>query len=469
MAQDVDNYSGFNATNNTYTVKRDGLYLVHGLVGFSQATGGTRVAGVSINGVTYWGPGYTATTVDGVNCTKTQMFTLFTGDVVRLVCRQDSGSSVTLHSANSRQSRLFMVWLSGPPITGSYGFEDGGSQGWSGTNATVEQSSAWSNSGSGSLHVFAAGFAGQWFVSSLYTDIPVVAGEVISVSAYIYVPAILTNIGMSLDWLDSSGTFIATTSSTTQTTVSNQVILASVNGTVPAASAFVRLNVINLDTSTAQASFYIDDVVWSRWTSAVQYDPPDATFRWVSGTSPDLLPAQFQDHLANDLGFLVHKPYFEAYQNTAQANLAVGAFSTVNLDSVTGIVHSDVSDSYTGATASGFPHYTASVAGWYLVTGEVFTSSSSVVGTTVTAAILAPTSGGRAPSNTPDWFQQLTATSNATVGGGATVFGLYFLLAGETITLQVSGNGYSAPYSTLTGTKNGGQVNSHLEICWCSE
>ena len=103
----VDSYSGW--SSGTYTVQRSGLYLFHGLACFAANGTGTRQAGVTVNGTTYWGPGYKAATSGTTNATKTQVFSLRAGDTVKFACRQDSGGSLALDTTAA--TRFLLVWL----------------------------------------------------------------------------------------------------------------------------------------------------------------------------------------------------------------------------------------------------------------------------------------------------------------------------------------------------------------------
>lgn len=311
----VDSYAGWSP--GAYTVQRDGVYLLGGLGCFAANTTGIRMAGVSVNGTTWWGPPYAAAGAGGTHATKTQVLSLRGGDSVQFVLYQDSGAPLALSSTAA--SRFFLVWLCAPGVP------------------------------------------------------------------------------------------------------------------------------------------------QQNWT------PPDTTFRWAAGTQgEDLggdLTAIWQQHIANDLGFLVSRPYVLAWQSTAQTGLAAGSFSTPTLDRVSGIVHGDGGDPWGGWTPGGANLYTAPADGWYLCVGEDFTTGTSAAGATVTAGLSQPTSGGYAPSASPDWYQELTATTS---GGGASLFGITYALAGETITPQVMGSSYPAPYGTLTGSLNSGVMASHLSVVWIS-
>jgi hypothetical protein len=304
----ADNYSGW--VVSTYTVQRAGLYLAHGLVPFAANSVGSRRVGLTINGTTYWGPGYPAPFAGPGLFTKTQIFSLQAGDTVQLWCEQNSGGALTI--PNSDLARFFLAWL-----------------GTSGVPSTL-------------------------------------------------------------------------------------------------------------------------------WT------PPDTSFRWSAGTQGINLPALFQQHLANDIGFLVNRPYLMAYQTSAQSGFSNNTFNLVTMDTEGGIVHGDTGDNYSGF-ASGV--YTAPVAGWYLAVFEGFATFPTVTtATTLTAGFTVPSSGGRTPSQPVDWYQNLFP-SLATYPPAATAVGLYYLLAGETIQPMLRGANYTAG---TWGTQVGSGINSHLEIIWVS-
>ena len=316
----VDSYTGW--SSGTYTVQRDGVYLVHGLAAFSANSTGQRQAAVTVNGTTYWGPPAVPPSAGTCNVAKTQLLGLRAGDTVQFACYQNSGGALSL--ATSDQTRFLLVWL----------------------------------------------------------------GE-------------LGN---------------------------------------PAAA----------------------------WT------PPDVTFRWQAATSGTTLggnlTALLQQHLTNDLSFLVNRPYLLTYQTVAQSGLAVGSFSTMVMDTVGNILHSPgFGDNYSGWTPGVSNLYTCQAAGWYLECGESFATSDSTAGASVTAGVLASTSGGVTPANSPDQYQQQVTTAAAGFGGGAAVFGLRYLTLGETVTPQIRGSSYAAAYGTKTGTGNGGTFASHYGLIWMSE
>jgi len=223
-----------------------------------------------------------------------------------------------------------------------------------------------------------------------------------------------------------------------------------------------------LGTATAaQARMFL---VWlcAQGAPATVPGAPDPGFRWQSGTPGAALPGLMTQHLSQDLGFLVQRPYLLAYQSAAQSGLTQNAFSTVVLDQAKGIVHADAGDNYGGWTSGSSNNYAAVVPGWYLCAGEFFATESAASGASVIGAILPSTSGGFTPSVTPDWYQHQTATTNTGLGGGVTVLGLYYLEAGESLTPQIEAQSYTATFGTLAGTASSGQVNSQFGMVWIS-
>lgn len=193
------------------------------------------------------------------------------------------------------------------------------------------------------------------------------------------------------------------------------------------------------------------------------WTPPDTSFRWQSGTLGTELPGLMQTHLANDLGFLCNRPYLLSYQTQAQSGFSSGSINVVVMDTAAGIVHSDNGDNYSGFNTT-TSKYTAQVAGWYLAVCEAFAT---YPGTPTTASLRvgfqASTSGGRSPSQSTDWYQQMFPSS-ATYPPGGTAVGLYYLAVGETLRPVIEGQSYTGGTwgTTVTG------VNSHYELCWVS-
>lgn len=201
--------------------------------------------------------------------------------------------------------------------------------------------------------------------------------------------------------------------------------------------------------------------VSSLWT------PPDTSFRWAAGTPGGSLPSLFTQHVGNDLSFLMQRPYLMAYQASAQSGFTNNTWNTVTMDTVAGIIHSDLGDNYGGWAPGSSNKYVAQVAGWYLCVAEAFSTFPSLTTSpSIRVALLTTTSGGVTPSASPDRYQEmLPSLSASTWQPGATAVGLYYLAAGESVTVQINGESYT---STTWGTSVGTGVNSHLEIAWIS-
>jgi hypothetical protein len=190
---------------------------------------------------------------------------------------------------------------------------------------------------------------------------------------------------------------------------------------------------------------------------------PDVTFRWAAGTSGDLSPL-LNAHLANDLNFLVHKPYLLAYQSASQTGVAMNTTTQVNMDTVSGIVHSDQGDNYSGWDATN-KQYVAQRPGWYLVCAEAVMTRASLTASPSNTALLGVTPHGSASW---DRYQAMDGTdaTNHTAPGGATALGYYYLRTGDIIRPGVLSNNTSA---TTTSTFVSTTRASHFECVWVSE
>ena len=260
----------------------------------------------------------------------------------------------------------------------------------------------------------------------------------------------------------------AATSTGTCNVAKTQVLGLHAGDTVSFAAYQTTAGSVNL--AATDATRFLLVYLCETGVPAGSWTPPDTTFRWASGTRGEALGGNlaglFQQHLGNDLGFLVNRPYFTGYQTIAQTGLTQNAFTTVTLDQVQGIIHNaDNGDNYDGWSAPGT--WVAPEPGWYLCVGEVFASNPSTTGCTVTAALLPDTSGGATPSQAPDVYQQLVPPT--TFGGGAALVTMQYLSLGESVSLQVRASGYTAPYQTIVGLRSGGFTNSALSLIWMSE
>ncbi|HUN38463.1 MAG TPA: hypothetical protein VMU95_41260 [Trebonia sp.] len=209
-------------------------------------------------------------------------------------------------------------------------------------------------------------------------------------------------------------------------------------------------------------------VVWMGNQSSVSnlaFTPPDVTFRWTAGVEDAALLAQFDQHLGNDLNFLLNRPYFLGYQTTAQTSLPNGTQEILQMQSATGRVHGTVGDNYGGWTSGASNHYTAQVAGWYLVV----TGGSQVPGTTVPYVCsagfgLQNSLGDVIPVTT---LQQQSSTNNGgtTLPPGADGLDLTYLAVGDEVWPSYEQLNGASTYATSVVTG----CESHFELIWVSE
>lgn len=260
---------------------------------------------------------------------------------------------------------------------------------------------------------------------------------------------------------------------------------AMTNGKIQTAVAITRMLDLNAgDTvsafgyNTQSGGTSLSNVFYTRlimvWFNAISsssgltWTPPDVHGQLLqAGTAPgtgagQLVPL-FNAKIANDLNFLLNKPYLLSRQTTAQSGLANTTFSTITMDTVSGPIHSSTGDNYSGWD-SGNHRYQAKVAGWYLAVGEFSMAPNASTAGTLVAALNVPSSGGlSAPSGAlgpPDWYQELVPV---TTGGpsAATALGLYYLNVGETIQPQIQWINASGTYSTSVSS-----FNSTFNVLW---
>lgn len=190
------------------------------------------------------------------------------------------------------------------------------------------------------------------------------------------------------------------------------------------------------------------------------WTPPDTGFRWQAGTQVGQLPALFQQHLANDLNFLINKPYMLSYQSVQQSSTTWGTWNTITMDKLNGRVHGTTydADNYNGWTSGASNKYVAPVAGWYLV----------VAGYNQTAPgasnLIAGINQSPAGNAAPDWFQHIRTTSGV-YAAGAEAIGLYYLRQGDSVQPQYQPQDGAGTWTTFVGA---GQ-ESHFSVVWASE
>jgi hypothetical protein len=212
-------------------------------------------------------------------------------------------------------------------------------------------------------------------------------------------------------------------------------------------------------------------------TTTQSWTPPDVTgFQFQAGNQPGTgangLVTIMNTKIANDINFLLNRPYCQVHQTTAQTSLANTTWTSVLMQSTVTQFHGDLQDNYNGwSTANN--HYVAPVAGWYLAVMEVAAATTSTANShfQILAGFSVPTSGGfTSPTSTgassgsapPDVFQQIMVANGGTWPSGATAMNLYYLLPGETI----------APVAKYIGatwaTSIVNNFASHFSVIWMS-
>jgi hypothetical protein len=197
---------------------------------------------------------------------------------------------------------------------------------------------------------------------------------------------------------------------------------------------------------------------------AIAVSLPDTSYRWAAGTAGPL-HGLFNAHIANDLTFLINRPYLLSYQTTVQTGIAQNAATTVIMDTAGGIVHGETgtnADNYSGFnTSTGV--YTAQKAGWYLAVWEVFLNNPSLTVNPSVAAAIQPVPNGLVSWDT---YQRQNMAISGQYPGAAGV-SAYYLRAGDTIMPGViTGNSSAGTISTAVNTNI---INSHFELVWLGE
>jgi hypothetical protein len=226
---------------------------------------------------------------------------------------------------------------------------------------------------------------------------------------------------------------------------------------------------------TANVSHFI--MSWLAPISGVtqSWTPPDVTgFQFVAGNSPGTggtnLVTLMNAKIANDVNFLLNRPYCTVHQTSAQTGLSVNAWHPVTMQSNLGLVHGSLGDNYAGWSAAN-NNYAAPVNGWYLAVEEVNAATITTANSynALVAGFSVPTSGGVASPTSgnapPDWFQHLLVGNAWTYPTGAAGMNVYYLLAGETIAPSAQ---YQSGTATTWGTDVTHGFDSHFSVVWLS-
>jgi hypothetical protein len=181
---------------------------------------------------------------------------------------------------------------------------------------------------------------------------------------------------------------------------------------------------------------------------------PDFTYLFAAGTPGSQMPGILNSHLANDLQFLLQRPYCMAYQSTAQAAFGNASTTALQLQTNQGMVHGDTANNYGGWNGS--TTYTAPRNGWYLCVQEFFMAAMNA-NDYVTGAFLVTPAGALGP----DYYEQKIAWTGT--GGGASAMGLYYLRSGDSISPAAYWRGHTGTVATDISVGK-----SHFEAVWMS-
>lgn len=212
--------------------------------------------------------------------------------------------------------------------------------------------------------------------------------------------------------------------------------------------------------NTAVGSVLVGLFLGQAGAPAVLPKLPDVTYRWSAGTPNTAMPGLLNAHLANDLLFLAQKPYFLGYANSAQSGIAQNTPTSVKIDTVSGLVHGDAGDPWSGWN-SGSNVWVAPRNGWYLAVQETFMAQPPTDGGMNIAAFKCSQ-----PGASPTDQYQAAQSSNAFNGGGAAGINYYYLRAGDSLSPYIRVIGTSG--SSVSTTVAAG-FNSHFELVWIGE
>lgn len=458
---------GVPGSGGTSTDPAGGLYLAWGFAGFAATVhAGGSGAGLSANGTTISG-GIQASSTTRVNAAYAlDLLRASNGQLTNLMgyCSDTSGSAFTytsnLQDYSGELTRFYSMWAGVTP-------------GNVAASGTVPVPAAWATLGTvtsallngngiGAPLTILAGPPALRAGTALTTAIT--GGSVVTVP--LGTPQVDTNTAFSASthtWtVPADGVYLVHglayygTATTTNVQAGIQVNgsltlwgpayqAAASGSTAPEVTRLLDLHsgdTVKLVTQSNTAGNVLGSAFQSRlvslWMSALapsngawSWTPPDTGFRWQAGTPGSTLTTQFQQHLTNDLSFLIQRPYLLAYQGTAQTGLSQNAFHTITMDTVAGRVHATAGDPYSGWHTTSGGYYAAPADGWYLVVAGYAQSVPGTAPASCIAAVLQTPAG----LSSPDQYQRIS-TSSGTFLPGAEAISAYYLRAGDTVQPQ---------------------------------
>lgn len=234
---------------------------------------------------------------------------------------------------------------------------------------------------------------------------------------------------------------------------------------------------VNANYGTANVSHWIMNWLAPIPAGTQTWTPPNVTgFQFQAGNQPGSgtagLVTVMNTKIANDVNFLLNRPYCMVHQTTAQTSIAQTTWTSILMQSTVSQFHGDIQDNY-NAWNTGANHYVAPVAGWYLAVAELNAATTSTANShfSLICGFSVPTSGGfTSPTSSglnggsapPDWYQDMLVSNTWTYPTNATGIGLYYLLPGETIAPVAQYIG--ATWATDVSHNNA----SHFNVIWMS-
>jgi hypothetical protein len=199
--------------------------------------------------------------------------------------------------------------------------------------------------------------------------------------------------------------------------------------------------------------------------TTVSYTAPVTGYRFQAGAlQGTALAATLASRIGNDVGFLLNKPYFTGWQGTSQSGFANnGGFQKVTIDTPGALPRGGNGDNWGGWSASNH-WYVSQLAGWYLVMFDGYATPPAATTATLTAGIYCSSSGGIAPSSTPDQYQQVFYP--VSTGGpppGAFAMGMYYLQPNEYVYPVLQAQNWGGTWGTFMQTGSV-PVNSQFSV-----
>jgi len=147
----------------------------------------------------------------------------------------------------------------------TWGFEDGTTDGWTGSTATIANSAAWANSGTRSLLITATGAAGSWYAYSPggTGGQPVAPGQQITVTGTAKNPnasTTLNDVGLSIAWYTTGGSFISNSVGASRSVAPGGVATLTLTAAAPAGAGFAGVIFGDNETVGSGVLMAVDDV-----------------------------------------------------------------------------------------------------------------------------------------------------------------------------------------------------------------